>query len=192
MVISIRPETEQNSSHPQIDCARGSGNQARNHQSALRLTSMLRSRSCAPHVGLSHPIVRECSGLLRTSGERPCGCAASDHFDKIAPCRVAIPRAAGPRHVGCWNRVGGMRTAINCSALRMSASGFGRVKTILREVLTQNRIRAERRSRMKNSSRPQVRFFCCAQTIVTSVFTQPGSFTSLRARYCYVRSTPMS
>jgi hypothetical protein len=32
---------------------------------------------------------------------------------------------------------------------------------------------------MKDSLRPQVRFFCCAPTNASRVFTQPGSFTSL-------------
>ena len=35
-------------------------------------------------------------------------------------------------------------------------------------------IQTERRSRMKDSPRPQVRFFCCPQATASGVFTQPG------------------
>ena len=40
-------------------------------------------------------------------------------------------------------------------------------------------MRTGRRPRMKDSLRPQVRFFCCAPTNASRVFTQPGSNSAL-------------
>ena len=41
-------------------------------------------------------------------------------------------------------------------------------------------IRIECRSRIKDSPRPQVRFFSCARTTASPVFTQPGSWAAVR------------
>jgi hypothetical protein len=41
-------------------------------------------------------------------------------------------------------------------------------------------MRTGRRPRMKDSLRPQVRFFCCAPTNASRVFTQPGSHSVIR------------